>query len=120
MDILGIGECMIELDGIESLQASPIFSRQVGGDVFNTLVACARLGSQVGFYTQVAMDGFGKLLLKEFEEQQIDNRYVYKITSGANGVYFTSKNDAGEHEFLYYRQNSAASQINPKQVTPQM
>jgi 2-dehydro-3-deoxygluconokinase len=120
MDILGIGECMIELDGIESLEASPIFSRQVGGDVYNTLVACARLGSHAAFCTQVATDGFGKLLLKEFEEQQIDSRYVYKTPHGANGIYFTSKNDDGHHEFLYYRQDSAASQITPKQVTPQM
>jgi len=120
MDILGIGECMIELDGIEPLESSTIFSRQVGGDVFNTLVACARLQSHAAFCTQVAMDGFGKLLLKEFEEQQIDSTHVYKVPQGTNGIYFTSKNNDGEHEFLYYRQGSAASQIHPKQVTPQM
>lgn len=120
MDILGIGECMIELDAEGTLDQSDVFRRQVGGDVYNTLVACSRLGSRAGFCTRVALDGFGQVLLRHFEENRIDTRWVQGVSHGVNGVYFIAHNSQGGHAFVYYRKDTAASQITPQQITPAM
>lgn len=120
MEILGIGECMIELYTEGSLAASRNLRRQVGGDVYNTLVAMSRLGSQTSFLSRIAMDGFGQVLLQQFTENNIDTQYVQKDSSGVNGLYVASINDEGRHEFVYYRQNSAASRLNSSQLTPRM
>src|SRR5690242_8497523 len=120
MDILGIGECMIELDAEASFASSAVYRRQVGGDVYNTLVACSRLGSRAGFFTRVAMDGFGQVLFRHFEESGIDTQPVQRSVEGTNGVYFTAIREDGRHEFVYYRQGSEASRMIPGQLTPRM
>lgn len=120
MDILGIGECMIELDAAEPLATCNQFTRQVGGDVYNTLVACSRLGSKAGFFSRVAMDGFGHVLINHFDKENIDSRFVQRVSLGRNGLYFASVHPDNSHSFLYYRENSAASQMQPSQMTPQV
>lgn len=121
LDILGIGECMIELDSEEPLCSSRSFTPQVGGDVYNTLVAASRLGCRAGFFTQIAMDSFGQALLRHFEENGIITRHVHKLhDGGVNGLYFTALQENGAHEFVYYRRNSAASRMTPAQITPLM
>ncbi len=117
MDILGIGESMIEMDAEVSLAASTVFTRQVGGDVYNTLVALSRLGSQSGFLSRVTMDAFGEVLLKHYADYKVDSRYVHRATEGQNGLYFTTLKPDGSHEYLYYRKNSVATQISPHQIT---
>ncbi len=112
MDILGIGECMIELDADASLSQSSRFSRQIGGDVYNTLAACQKLGNASGFYTRVAMDGFGEYLLQQFLSHGIDTRHVQRSTEGVNGLYLTALDENGQHQFLYYRTGSAASHMS--------
>jgi 2-dehydro-3-deoxygluconokinase len=120
MDILGIGECMIELDAEASFASSSVYRRQVGGDVYNTLVTCSRLGSRAGFYSRVAMDGFGQVLFRHFEENAVDTRLVQKSPDGVNGVYFTAIREDGRHEFVYYRQQSAASQMSSNQINARL
>lgn len=119
-DVLGLGECMIELYSPEPLAATPVFQSQVGGDVYNTLVAASRLGSRVGFFTRIAADAFGQRLLQHFEDNHIDTTPVQKAAQGVNGVYFASIPQQGRHEFLYYRRDSAASRMAPHQLTPAM
>lgn len=113
MDVLGIGECMIELDAVGPLAEATVLTRQVGGDVYNTLVGLSRLGHSAGFATRVAMDAFGSLLLRQFERHGLDTGLVKQQAEGWNGMYFASVLRDKSHEFVYYRRGSAASRMQP-------
>lgn len=120
MDILGIGECMIEMTSVGNLSEASDFHRQVGGDVYNTLVAASRLGSKAAFFSRIGKDQFGKVLLRHFEDNGIDTAYVQYAQDGYNGLYFIAMQENGRHEFIYYRRHSAGSQLSPEMIRPEM
>jgi 2-dehydro-3-deoxygluconokinase len=120
VDILGLGECMIQMDAHGPLSETTNFTRQVGGDVYNTLVAASRLGSKTAFVSRLAQDGFGQGMMQHFVANGVDPRYIKLDPDGRNGLYFSSIKPDGSHEFVYYRHDSAASHLSPDQVTPSM
>ncbi len=119
MDILGIGECMVQLDAEAPLASAQTYTRQCGGDVFNTLAAASRLGSRTSFLSRVAGDGWGEYLLAQFNVLQVGFEYGEIDPQGGNGLYITAINPDGSHTFTYYRKDSAASRLNPEMITPE-
>lgn len=109
-DLLGLGECMVELFADGPLGAAPALRRAFGGDVLNTLVAAARLGGRCGFISRVADDPFGLAMRQAWAMEGIDVSHA-PLTAGDNGVYFISVADTGEREFSYRRSGSPASQF---------
>lgn len=122
IDVIGLGECMIQMTCEGSFYESTQYRRAIGGDVFNTLVAASRLGCQSAFVTQIAQDEFGQFLLDQFKSYRIHTQYIKAIKRAYNGLYFASQPVAtgGPHQFLYYRRQSAASQLDPALITPAM
>ena len=115
-DLIGLGECMVELWSDAPLGASAALNRSFGGDVLNSLVTAARLGSRTGFVTRVGDDPFGAGLLESWRSEGIDTRHAPLVDS-ENGVYFISVQD-GEREFTYRRAGSAASSLSAKDLDP--
>ncbi len=116
-DIIGLGECMVELYANQSLGVATILEKSYGGDVLNTLVHASRLGSRTAFISKVGNDPFGLGLLKTWQIEGVDTSQV-PLVEGENGVYFISLLENGEREFTYRRANSAASQIIPSDLNP--
>lgn len=114
-EILGLGECMVELWAEEPLGRASVLKRAYGGDILNTLVMAARLGSNVGFISKVGDDPFGKFLLEQWKCEGIDLTCC-PLVSGTNGVYFISLLPGGEREFSYRRRGSAASTFTPHEL----
>ena len=115
-DLIGLGECMVELSATEPLALARSLRKSYGGDVMNTLVHAARLGSRTGFISRVGDDPFGAGLLEAWQGEGIDVSQAPLVT-GLNGVYFISLLAGGEREFTYYRSNSAASQLQPADLS---
>ena len=111
IDIVSVGECMIELSTNESLSYAQVFKKSYGGDTLNTLVAASRLGSKTGFITKIGNDAFQDYLLDSWQAENIDTSYV-KLVEGYNSLYFVSKGTDRNKEFTYYRKKSAASTIS--------
>ena len=111
-DLIGLGECMIELSATQPLAQARSLRKSYGGDVMNTLVHAARLGSRTGFISRVGHDPFGAGLRREWQAEGIDISQA-PLVAGLNGVYFISLLPDGDREFSYYRANSAASQLQP-------
>lgn len=51
MDIVSIGECMVEFSCEGSLSDAKTFTKTFGGDTMNLLVAANRLGARTGYIT---------------------------------------------------------------------
>ena len=111
LDIIAIGESMIELSTNESLTYAQVLQKYYGGDTMNTTVAAARLGSKCGYITRVGNDSFKDFLLDSWQAENIDISYV-KLVEGYNGLYFVSRQESGQKEFAYYRKKSAATSLS--------
>jgi 2-dehydro-3-deoxygluconokinase len=117
LDIIGIGEAMVELSAEEPLSQATHLRRSYGGDVLNALIAAARLGARVGFISRVGQDPFGPGLLSSWQAEGVDTRHA-PLVEGENGVYFISLQANGEREFTYRRAGSAASRLSPAALDP--
>lgn len=114
-DLLGIGECMVELYSTLPLSETPALERSFGGDVLNALVMASRLGASTGFISRVGKDPFGEGLHQAWQQEGIGT-CMAPLVDGENGVYFISLLENGEREFTYRRAGSAASQIKPEDL----
>ena len=111
LDIISIGECMIELSTRKSLIYAEVLQKYYGGDTLNAVVAAARLGSKVGYVTRVGQDSFKTFLLDSLQAENIDTSQI-KVVEGYNGLYIISIQEEGNKEFVYYRKKSAATTLS--------
>lgn len=119
IDILSIGEAMVEMSATGDLQSAQTFIRGYGGDTFNTAMAAARLGCQVGYLTRVAPDPFGDSLLDVMVREGFVTDEVVKMTPGFTGLYFVLRSpQTGERTYWYYRRGSSASFLCEADVLP--
>jgi 2-dehydro-3-deoxygluconokinase len=111
IDIISIGECLIELSTDESIKYAEVFNKYFGGDTINTAVAAARMGSKVGYITRIGNDSFKDYLIDAINSEGINTNYI-KLVEGTNGLYLLSRLKSGEKEFAYYRKKSAATSLS--------
>ncbi len=117
LDIVSIGECMIEMFCEGPLAQSDTFTRTFAGDTMNMLVAASRLGAKTGYITHVGNDPFQDFLTEAWRSEGIDLRCATPLDR-PNGLYFISILPGGEREFTYYRAGSAASFLEPGDIDP--
>ncbi|WP_191300749.1 sugar kinase [Deinococcus indicus] len=115
LDLIALGECMVELRADGPLGEAAHLTRACGGDTLNALVSAARLGSRCGFISRVGRDPFGHGLRRAWQVEEIDVTHA-PLVDGENGVYFISLHADGEREFTYRRVGSAASGLSPADV----
>ena len=106
---------MVEFWSDEPLGTAACLNRGYGGDVLNSLVTAARLGSRTGFITRVGDDPFGEALVAAWRAEGVDTACA-PLVPGENGVYFISLLPGGQREFSYRRAGSAASRIVPSDL----
>ncbi len=109
LDIITIGESLIELSTSSSLKSSSCFNKNYGGDSLVTAIAALRSGSKVGYITKVGDDTFGEYLLSAWKAEGLNSDSV-KLSKGQNGIYFVGHNN-NAREYQYYRQKTAASTL---------
>ena len=117
LDIVSIGECMIEMFCEGPLAQNDTFTRTFAGDTMNMLVAASRLGAKTGYITHVGNDPFQDFLTEAWRSEGIDLRCATPLDR-PNGLYFISILPGGEREFTYYRAGSAASFLEPGDIDP--
>lgn len=110
LDIVCIGESLMELSTNESLTYAKYLNKYYGGDTISTAVAASRLGSEVGYISRVGNDHFKDFFLDSWQAENIDISCV-KLVEGFNGLYFISR-VGKEKEFAYYRKKSAATNLS--------
>lgn len=117
LDLIGLGECMIELSASVPLRDASTLNVGFGGDVMNTLMMASRLGRRTGFISRIGDDAFGPGLRERWEAAGIDVS-ACPLVPGYNGMYIISTLKDNAHEFWYYRTGSAASSLSEDAVSP--
>lgn len=116
LDIITIGESLIELSSDISLSLSESFHKYYGGDTLAAAVAARRLGSKVGYITRVGCDYFKEFLLDSWQSEGLDTSQV-RLTDEFNGIYLLARLKDGTKEFSYYRKKTAASKLSIEDIS---
>lgn len=117
---LFVGEMLIDfipnpagLNGVISYQPHP------GGAVANAAVALARLGGAARFIGKLGEDGFGRLLLRVLQEHGVDTRSLPTTAQGNTTLVLVTLQEDGQREFTFYRQGTADTLLEPRDLLPQ-
>lgn len=116
LDVIAIGESLIELSSEYHLSDADCLKKYYGGDALSVAVAARRMGSDVGFITRVGDDVFKDYLLDSWQTEGLDISQV-KIAQEQNGVYFISRPENCAKEFAYYRKRIAPSKLSLEDVS---
>jgi 2-dehydro-3-deoxygluconokinase len=112
MDLMTLGEALVCLaPPVASLATSSVLQRGLGGAELNTAIGLARLGRQVAFVSRVADDPFGDLVVRTLQDEGVATAAVRRV-SGRTGVMFKDRPNVHESQVFYYRDGSAASEID--------
>ena len=111
LDIITIGESLIELSSDTNLSNTKCLYKYYGGDSLASAVAASRLGAKVGFITRVGNDPFKDYLMDSWVSEGLDISQV-KISNEPNGFYFITRPSVQEKEIIYYRKKVAQSKIS--------
>lgn len=115
LDLITIGEGLVELSSRQSLTYADTLNKYFGGDTLTTAIAAARSGAKVGFISKVANDAFRDFLVGGWATEGLDISRVTCI-DGHNGVYFVAGHETGNKEFAYYRKKTAASMLSVRDI----
>lgn len=111
LDLITIGECLIEFSTNQKLKDAECLHKYYGGDSLVVAVAAKRLNSNVGFVTCLGDDAFKDYMLSSWEKEGLDTTHV-KIVNDKNGVYMVSRAPGEHKEFIYYRKKIAPAKLS--------
>jgi len=113
-DIAALGEAMVEFN--QTSQTPPLYLQGFGGDTSNAVIAAARAGARTHYLTRLGADRWGDRLMDLWHSEGVQTSAVLREASAPTGLYFVS-HDAQGHHFSYARAGSAASRMQPADVT---
>lgn len=116
LDIITIGEGLIELSSNVSLSKADKLDKYYGGDTLSAAVAARRMGSKVGYITRVGCDYFKEFLMDSWQAEGLDISQV-KLTDDNNGLYLLARPLNGPKEFSYYRKKTAATKLSLEDIS---
>lgn len=109
--IICCGEALIDMIPVSN-DGETAFLPKSGGAVFNTAIACGRLGTKTGFITGLSNDLFGKQLEQTLTDSQVSTdltvRSAYPTT-----LAFVELNQ-GQATYTFYDENTAGRMLDPR------
>jgi 2-dehydro-3-deoxygluconokinase len=115
VEILTMGEAMVEFGTAGSAVAGATYVQGYGGDTSNAAIAAQRQGASAGYISAVGTDLFGDALLALWHGEGVDAATVKRDPGAPTGIYFVTHGPQG-HSFTYYRTGSAASRLTAADV----
>ncbi len=115
IDILALGEPMVEFNQTGGDGRGRQYLQGFGGDTSNAAIAAARQGASVGYLSALGDDHYGRMLRDLWTAEGVDHADVRTDTSAFTAVYFVN-HDASGHHFSFFRKGSAASRMRPQDL----
>jgi len=115
LDLITIGESLIEFSSEESLTTATSLQKYYGGDALCCAISALRLGAKVGYITKVGIDPFKEYLFDSWQNEGLDISQV-KLVNGYNGIYFIARPNDSEKEFTHYRKKTAATYLSEDDI----
>ncbi|GKU81980.1 sugar kinase [Niallia sp. NCCP-28] len=118
MDVVSIGETMVLFSPNQNgqLRYAKDFTSRIAGAETNTLIGLAKLGYQTGWISKVGEDELGKRIINSVRGEGVDTSFVQEYANAATGLFLKEQTTANNARVIYYRNNSAASQMTPADI----
>lgn len=115
--ILTIGETMAAFtpSSAGSLRYVNSYGIRTAGAESNVAVGLAKLGVDVSWISRVGRDEFGHFLCNQIRAEGVDCSHVIFDADHRTGIMF-KETGVGETKVYYYRENSAASHMQPSDL----
>lgn len=121
-DVTCFGEALVDLlpeakgQRVRDVES---WRRCVGGAPANVAVGVARLGGKSALNGVTGDDEFGHFLKESLQREGVDVSHLRQTTQGKTGLAFISLTASGERSFSFYRQQSAETFLEARDVDPQ-
>ena len=115
LDIITIGECLVELSTNAKMVNAGCLYKYYGGDALAAAIAALRMGSKVGFISKVGNDPFKNYLLDSWQNEGLDISQI-KLSDEPNGMYIIARPSVDEKEVIYYRKKIAPSKLSIEDI----
>lgn len=115
MDVVVVGEPLVEFSAERPLTDADTFRLSFSGDALNVSVAAAGAGARTALVTRVGADEFGERLIRFAGARGVETAWMYP-GDGPTGAYAVGADPSGERAFAYMRRGSAASRLTFQDV----
>jgi 2-dehydro-3-deoxygluconokinase len=112
VDVIVLGEAMLELSSGEPLETASDFRVSFSGDALNAAAAGATAGAATALLSRVGDDEIGSRLLRYAAGHGVETSLVRRGPSHT-GAYLVGADPRGDRDFVYLRSGSAASTMTP-------
>lgn len=114
-DVLVIGEVLVELSTTGPLRTGTDLRLGFSGDALNVAAAAAAAGARTGLLACIADDELGDGLVARVAALDVDTALIRRVP-GQHGVYVVTADPGGRREFVYVRNGSAGSTLQPEDL----
>jgi len=120
-EVITFGESMVLFNPDEKgpLRHIHRFSKSIAGAESNVAIALARLGHQVGWFSKLGADEFGRYITFMIRGEGIDVSRVIEDEHHATGLLFKELFEHVNPNVYYYRKHSAASHMSVADLDPE-
>ena len=115
-DIMAIGEMLVDFTAVTEEHGDIYYKQNPGGAPANVAVMAAKLGVSSGFIGKMGKDMFGAYLKETLENEGVDTKGVKLDKGYSTTLAFVRKNEDGERDFVFYRNNSADLNLSYSEV----
>jgi len=119
--VVCVGEALVDLVALEpgiALGAVAAFARAAGGAPANVAVGVARLGGRSAFIGRLGDDPFGRAIACELRANSVDITWIRLDPRAHTALAFVAVDADGDREFLFYRDRSADTLLEPADLEP--
>ena len=109
--ILCCGEALIDMLPRETTVGEGAFAPYAGGAVFNTAIAMGRLGAPAGFFTALAADFFGQLLVDTLAASNVDASFSLRVPRPCTLAFVRLEH--GQAKYAFYDEGTAGRMLSP-------
>ncbi|MEP5728622.1 MAG: carbohydrate kinase [Sulfitobacter sp.] len=109
--IVSCGEALIDMIPMTGPSGEQSLKPHAGGAVFNTAIALGRLGTRSSFLSGISTDLFGKVLLKQLHDSNVETDLVL-ASDRPTTLAFVELND-GHATYVFYDENTAGRMLDP-------
>ncbi|MFD2368708.1 sugar kinase [Brevibacillus sp. GCM10020057] len=122
MDVVTFGETMVLFypATVGPLRFAGQFAKTIGGAESNLAIALARLGHQVSWVSRLGDDEFGLFVRNFIRGEGVDTSHVVFDPEHPTAVFFKERQHGKEPKVYYYRKGSAASRMQPEDISEQL
>jgi 2-dehydro-3-deoxygluconokinase len=119
LDVLVIGEVLVEISSREPLAERAAATVDFSGDALNVACAAASAGARVALLARIPDDELGDAIVAKLRRFGVRTDTVIR-GPGQHGLYLSHGDPLGGREFTYVRRGSFGSTLQPDDLDPDL